>query len=219
MSDTITVGNRSVAADAAVIYAQRYLQTPAEHWAYPAYDGYLQETATAALTEADLLAPVLLNVRHIDLRTYYGLLEELPRLQSLLDRLPAETTLAQASEQELALVGQLFSGIDEKRLHGASGTTLAKILHRKRPTLIPLYDKHVGSCYQHGVGAPVPVERARRWDSFVPLFARAVERDLTTHIDVWTEICALASGPPITPLRALDIVAWHLGGGDLPEQV
>ena len=109
------------------------------------------------------------------------------------------------------VIGQLFSGIDEQRLYGASGTTLAKILHRKRPALIPLYDSQVGSCYQQGVDAPVPLVRGRRWDVFMPLFASAIQADLIEHMHLWTGICALAPNPPITALRALDIVAWWAG--------
>jgi hypothetical protein len=210
MGDIVMIGNRTVSTDDAVTHARQYLQTPGEHWAYPAYDGYLRATAAGPLTEADLLAPILLNVRHLSLRTYYGLLAEVPRLQGLLDRLSPDLTLGQASDEDLDVIGQFFSGIDENRLHGASGTTLAKILHRKRPALIPLYDKQVGTCYQIGVDAPVPFVRGRRWDEFVPLFARAVQTDLIAGSAVWATIATLASDPPVTPLRALDIVAWHL---------
>ena len=213
MIDVIRVGNRTVSTEAALAYARRYLQTPDENWSYPGYDAYLRDTASVPLTEADLLAPILLNVQHMKLRTYYCLLRELPRLQDLLEQLKPELTLEQASERDLEVLGQLFSGIDDGRLHGTSGTTMAKILHRKRPALIPLYDQQVGSCYQHGVEAPVPVVRGRRWDVFMPLFAQAVRADLVQHMSLWTEVCALATEPPITQLRALDIVAWHLGGG------
>lgn len=215
MGDVIRVGNRSVSTDHALTYAQRYLCTPDENWAYPGYDAYLRDTASAPLSEADLLAPILLNVQHMKLQTYYGLLRELPRLQLLLDELDPALMLEQASEDDLAVLGQFFSGIDDARLHGTSGTTMAKILHRKRPRLIPLYDKQVGSCYQHGVDAPVPLEQGRRWDAFMPLFARAVRNDLIEHMSFWKQVCALAADPPITPLRALDIVAWSVGGGAL----
>ncbi len=43
------------------------------------------------------------------------------------------------------------------------------------------------------------------------LYAEAVQEDLRREADLWAEIAALAPGPPITSLRALDIVAWWAG--------
>lgn len=40
----------------------------------------------------------------------------------------------------------------------------------------------------------------------------AIQHDLVSQMDWWLEIAALASGSAITPLRALDIIGWHLGG-------
>ena len=140
-------------------------------------------------------------------------------MQTLLDQLSPDLALEEASDHDLQVLGQLYAGIDEGELHGASGTTLAKILHRKRPALIPLYDKQVGSCYQHGVGAPVPTKKGRRWDVFMPLFAGAVRDDLIRHKNFWKQVSELALDPPITQLRALDIVAWHLGGGAPSEEL
>jgi hypothetical protein len=91
-------------------------------------------------------------------------------------------------------------------------SVLAKVLHRKRPRFIPLYDERVRSVYQDREAAPVPAVRGRSWEAFMPLFAAAVRDDLRRELAFYSELAGLAQDPPITPLRALDIVAWWVGG-------
>lgn len=96
-------------------------------------------------------------------------------------------------------------------IRGARGTTLSKVLHRKRPSFIPLWDSNVEQVYQGGTPAKVPRVKGRSWEVFMPLFGAAVQADLQREADFWSGIVAMAPGPPITPLRALDIVAWWAG--------
>jgi hypothetical protein len=94
---------------------------------------------------------------------------------------------------------------------------LAEVLHRKRPRFIPLYDDQVRTVYQAGDDAPVkpPPQRTRRaWRDFVVLYAAAVQGDLRREADLWAEIAGLATDPPITTLRALDIIARKAGSQD-----
>lgn len=39
----------------------------------------------------------------------------------------------------------------------------------------------------------------------------AVQHDLDCQRDLWEELAAIAPGPTITPLPALDIIGWELG--------
>ncbi len=57
----VKIGGVVVDRDEALAYAQRYL-TDGAGWPYPAYDAYERDRAAGPLTDADLLAPVLLNV-------------------------------------------------------------------------------------------------------------------------------------------------------------
>ncbi len=43
------------------------------------------------------------------------------------------------------------------------------------------------------------------------LYAAAVRQDLNDEAAFWQEVTDLASEPPITDVRALDIVAWWAG--------
>ena len=208
----VVVGNRLASQHDALRHAASYLNDKTKAWAYPAYDAYQMGAASGPLTDADLLAPVLLNVQHLGLDLYYRLQQELPVWQAVLDTLAPDASLARASQADLTLIGRMFAGIDDGRLTGAKQTIVTKILHRKRPALIPLYDDQISNCYIKGDDAPVPQVKGRAKADFMPLFCAAVQRDLVSQLPFWETVAALAPGPPITPLRALDIVGWWMGG-------
>jgi hypothetical protein len=169
------------------------------------------DAASGPLIDADLLAPLLLNVRQLSVATFYRLQDETPRLQGLLDQLSPDLSLVDATAGDLELVGALFEGIDAGRLAGARATTLSKILHRKRPALIPLQDVQVRRCYQQGADAPLPVVSGRTWEEFTTELTRQIRKDLTGQYSAFEQLAGLASEVPVTPLRAFDIVAWWLG--------
>ena len=209
----LKIGGVVVDRDAALDHARRYL-TDGVGWAYPSYDAYEQEHATGPLTDADLLAPVLLNVSRMRIKTYEALQDKRGELDELLARVPHDLNLVDAGTDDLAALGSMFAVLDGPGVWGAQGTVLAKVLHRKRPRFIPLYDEQVRAVYQDGDDAPVPRpprRTHRAWRDFVVLFAGAVQADLRREAELWAEIVALAPDPPITPLRALDIVAWWAG--------
>jgi hypothetical protein len=124
-----------------------------------------------------------------------------------------------AGSSERRLIGRLFSVLDGAGVPGAQGTILTKIVHRKRPAFIPLYDEHVRRVYQDGEGAPVPWVKGRSWADFMTLFAAAVQVDLEREHEFWEEIASFAPGPSISALRALDIVAWRTGAQMTSEPV
>ena len=209
--DVLRIGGRTVSRAAARDYAARYL-TEGVGWAYPSYDGYQADSARGPLVDGDFLAPVLLNVSFLNIRTYEALQARMPELQSRLAEIPLDLELADSDADSLVLLGGLFSVLDGAGLFGVGGTVLAKVMHRKRPAFIPLYDERVRTVYQDGDGAPVPPEPGRTWERFMVRFGEAVRDDLVREHDFYREVAALAPGPPITALRALDIVAWWAGG-------
>jgi hypothetical protein len=207
---TLRVGNVDVDRAKAFDHAHHYL-TDGSGWAYPAYDAYEAERAAGPLTDADLLAPVLLNVSRMKIRTYEALQTKRHELDGHLARIPHDLDLLHADTDDLAVLGDLFSVLDGTGVWGAQLTVLTKVLHRKRPSFVPLYDEQVRSVYQDGPDAPVPPQPGRSWRDFGVVFAAAVQRDLARELEFWEQISALATAPPITTLRALDIVAWWAG--------
>jgi hypothetical protein len=211
----LRIGGRTVDRDAAFSYARRYL-TEGRGWSYPSYDGYQTAGARGPLTDADLLAPILLNVRQFRITAYEALQGVRPRLTEALDAIPRELKLAEASDDDLTLLGDLFAPLSEPRIPGVRGTILSKVLHRKRPEFVFLFDPQVASTYQVGPDAPLPEDPNRSWREFAPLLGAEIRKDLQREQDFWRAITELAPGPAITELRALDIVAWWAGGPDGP---
>jgi hypothetical protein len=112
----------------------------------------------------------------------------------------------------LERLGDLFSILDSDDLPvNARGSILAKVMHRKRPAFIPLYDRFVDYCYRGADDAPIGRDRKRTWKEFLPLLGQAIITDLTAGEEFFSSVARLANGPIITNLRALDIVAWHAG--------
>lgn len=208
----VRVGGRSWSSDEASAFVKRYLTTPRENWAYPAYDAY-PGAPTDLVGPQDLFAPELLNAG-LSLRAYYAFLDALEEVNERLAHVPTAVDLATAKPDDIAAVAHVIGVLDHPRIAGVKLTKLSKVLHRKRPRIFPLYDEHIRRCYQDGPGAPVPPAKDRLWESFATLWLEAVRVDLSTQTESWEELAALtpAAGPSITPLRALDIVGWRLGG-------
>src|SRR4051794_10190120 len=91
-SETLQIGGRLLPRDGARDYATRYL-TRGHGFAYPSYDGYQRDLATGPLVDGDLLAPVLLNVRHLGVDTYEALRRRKASLQRTLDEIPVDLDL------------------------------------------------------------------------------------------------------------------------------
>lgn len=207
----IQVGGAHTTRDHATQLVGDYVRNPGRTWAYPAYDGYPGHDGPR-LGAADLLAPALLNAGQNPIGTYYGFESILDELNTRLAEVPEDMTLDAADGPTLEKIARLYGVLDTHRPKYISLTKLSKVLHRKRPGLLPLYDRNIRHCYVYAHGAPVPDTTNRSWTDLSRLWVTAVQHDLTTQLDVWTELAGLATAPRITPLRALDIVGWHLGG-------
>lgn len=218
MTETLRVGRRTIAMDQARDWVKPYLVNEAGTYAYPFYDGFRTNDDPDVLCDGDLLAPVLLNVSMKivsfgDLKTVSGIIEE------ALGQLPKDLDLTDAGDDVLPQIGACFAALDsDKKPRNVQGTTLAKILHRKRPQLLPIYDRNVWNVYVGGDG-PIPQENGRTWERFMTLLASAIRDDLRQSAPEWDQLTALApdEGPPVSRLRVLDIVAWNVGGKQEPE--
>lgn len=120
-------------------------------------------------------------------------------------------SLRDASPATREAIADLFDVLEEKRADNVKLTTLSKVLQRKRPELLPLFDAKISYCYTDCAGAPVPKERKRSKRDYRLRWLEEVQNDLDSQHAQWEEIAAIAPGPKITPLRALDIIGWELG--------
>ncbi len=69
-----------------------------------------------------------------------------PALNAVLAELPTDVALDDAEDGVLEAMAELFGVLDARPAH-VGMTKLAKVLARKRPGLIPVYDGAIGHCY------------------------------------------------------------------------
>ena len=223
--ETVRVGAVNIPFTTAQEWIRAYTAdntTAASLYAYPAYDRYQRDdNPPDRLTDADLLAPGLLNVP-VKIRSFYGLQGIVPELEKALTHPDLEVPLPEADSGTIAdVVGPLYAVLDEPatRPWGVEGTTLSKILHRKRPHTLVLHDKWVRACY---VGTtdehPVPRERRRTWADYMPLITNAIAEDLRTQSAAFAALDALTPVPgELSHVRLLDILAWTSQGRPVSE--
>ena len=205
---TVKIGGASLLRSEAFSAAEKYLSGHGGY-AYPAYDAYDSGSNPDRVSDADFLAPVLLNVTP-SITAYYSLQGLRTQLNEWLAEVPTDANLESATDAELEHLGALFAILDSNP-KGVGGTTLAKIMHRKRPSFVPLYDRFVWQTYVAAPSASVARDTKRTWSDFIRLLAHEMQGDLRREGEWLDSIAATASGPPITRLRVLDIVAWEAG--------
>jgi len=209
MTEYLEVGGERIEFKRALAFATRYLANEGGLWAYPAYDAYPGNPG-ADVGRADLLAVSLLHAHQRPIATYYSMEALLPILNGRLADPSLRGTLADAEQPTLEALAWLFGILDDYKPNQVSMVKLSKVLHRKRPELIPLYDENIRVCYMRN--GTIPRAKDRSWEDFSKLLLPAIQHDLVRQMDKWLEIAALAPSPAISPLRALDIIGWHLGG-------
>ena len=219
--DQVRVGHVEVPLATAVEWVRDYtdvernLSGPAPY-AYPAYDTYeATSNDPRRLTDADLLAPVLLNVR-LSIRCYYGLQRIREQLEAGLAHPDLAVPLDQVDNpQRVAdMVGPLYAVLDDPatRPWGLSGTTLSKVLHRKAPHSLVLHDRWVNACYVSDEG-PVSPARRRSWARYMTEVSVAIGNDIRSQQAAFAELdAATGARGRLTHVRLLDIVAWTSQG-------
>lgn len=206
----MTVGGETVSFTEARDWATEYLVGRPGTSAYPAYDAY-PGADMESVGPQDLLAVALLNVSNKPLKVYYGLQGQVKLLNERLKHPELKGSLRDATQNTREAIADVFDVLEEKRADNVRLTTLSKVLHRKRPDLLPLFDDKIRHCYTECPEAPVPNVRKRSKRDYRLAWLAAVQHDLDRQHDLWEEIAAIAPGPAITPLRALDIIGWELG--------
>lgn len=176
-------------------------------YAYPAYDR-LVTSGSSALVDGDLLAPSLIGAE-VDRGRFLLLREMLPELAAVSELPPV--ALEDASDEVVAQVAGLFAVLDRAPYagKGVRGTILSKVLHRKRPDLVPLYDSRIFESYT----APGALERSthRTWEEFMALLCGQMRADLQAEAEAFDELVGVAgdAGALLTRLRILDILVWR----------
>lgn len=212
----IYVGARTVSQVDAERWIVEYFdeasnRTTNKPYAYPAYDALDTGSSPNELNDGDLLAPTLLNAAPT-IAAFYSLQSARGRLQEALGQIDPELTLAEAVANSTVdrLLGNLVAVLDDRRLYGVRLTTLLKVLHRKRPKFVPLYDRFVKMCYVGStVSHPVTYRRSVPTATYALDVARAICNDIESQAVEFRRLSDIAPGIP--PLRLIDVLAWKLG--------
>jgi hypothetical protein len=214
----VRIGGLQESPDAVLDRAKAYLESPDTKtpFAYPWYDTYDTGAAETALVDGDLLAPLLLLAAPdlIAYRTLHAWRDALEAgLRNVAKVAAAGNDRPEWPELDQA-IGELYQPLDDRRDGHLSGTTLSKVLHRKMPAYIPLYDSKIFWLY---CSAPVAriaphPERTLTWVEFMSVFAREIRRDMSEPdaAELIDEVRKIAANMhPITELRAWDIIGWQ----------
>jgi hypothetical protein len=154
------------------------------------------------LSADDIVALSALNIR-LPITVSARLLgPDAAEISELLTEIPADVDLWAAGRSDLSPKSAAYRLFSKFRAmawnggeNGASGVTASKLLARKRPRLIPIYDHQVSALVDLGKGASW-------WISL----QEALTSDVRVHLDRVHEAAEL--GPLITPLRTLDVILW-----------
>ncbi|MFE6865895.1 DUF6308 family protein [Kitasatospora sp. NPDC057692] len=219
----LTVGGHRIAMARAIEWTGAYFDEKAntaaaaakggKPYAYPVYDRMDTGSGPNQLNDGDLLAPLLLNVRPT-IKAVSSLQVVRPRLEAVLASIPQGATLQAAvvdgSHREPF---QALGGLLDRAggVPGVGGTTLMKILHRKRPLFIPLYDTQVYAAYCGTTGNyPLHLDVKRTWAEFFTLLAESMAKDIDSQSEQWMTLASVAPDD-VSLLRILDVLAWNLG--------
>ena len=195
------LGCLELSGDQVTDLVRRYMDGEVAEGAFLGYDSYTTNDDPNVLVDGDLLAPGLLGVP-VDGQTFLRLREARERLQEALSALPDDMSLAEAPDDVLTALGTPFAVIDDGLVTGARGVILSKILHRKKPRLIPVYDQFVWAVYSCRLGH----DPKRHWSEFFTALASEMRTDLQQAPGLWGRW-----EPEVTALRALDMAVWQLG--------
>lgn len=216
--DTIRVGKVRIHRDVAMDWVAQYTDAAANQvsgapFAFPAYDQYDGGTnQPTKLTDADLLAPTLLNVP-VKIRSFYALQAIRSGLEQALGNELLDHDLATLTDDEITdAIAPLYSVLDDAHPWGVQETTLSKVLHRKRPRAVVLHDQWVRDCYIET--ERVPRVRHRSSAEYMVLISCAVRDNLRDQSEAFEQLATTsAEAKKLTPVRLLDILAWRSQGG------
>lgn len=206
----VRVGGVKKPRDEILEYAADYLSGNGR-WAYPAYDSY-PGSPTDSVGDADLLSICLLNAGQNMITAYYGMQKLIGPMNETLMNPAVVGNFADAGPETLSAIADMFGILDTHPTRHVSKTKLMKVMHRKRPGLIPLFDENIRRCYSELGIKPVPRDRHRLHRDFAVAWLPVLQNDLREQRGFWDEIVNMADPKvPITPLRAIDIVGWFMG--------
>lgn len=172
-----------------------------EIWAYRYFDALPFRRSDNAIRAEDVVACSALHPGFTrNNLTFF--VDERPRLEDLLSRLPPGVDLGGAGEGTLAAVTSLA----ELAGPGCGLALLSRVFHFKRPRLVPIFDRSLVEWYR-------PILKVRGESSWTPLVS-LLQGDLASASNAASfavmreELGGPSNGLVPSPLRMADIAIW-----------
>ena len=177
---------------------------PKGHFAFRTYDRVVSD---AALTPEDVLMTNLLSLRLTwqDVIPLFAegtgpaaeLRRSLNRALRLLAQVPAFEDHESVDALEESVVSLAAANLAATKVAGWTEVTVSKVLHRRRPHIVPIIDSRVRSFY--GVRKPAHL-RAALWEDI---------RDNQEWLETAATEFLRPDGQEMSLLRATDILIWR----------
>jgi hypothetical protein len=176
-----------------------------EVFAYPYFDALEERIEDDEIRPVDVLAASVLHpgLRKRDL-TYF--VQHRSELRDELEMLPSGLDLADASARVVERLTSLGS-----RVHPDCGLALfTKVLHTKRPKLVPMLDRALTDCYRRSTGG----RGESVWGECVRLFRDDLvkEANRAALTGLQTRLRAELGGRVPSALRLADVAIWMAAG-------
>jgi hypothetical protein len=199
MTENLAIGGLDVSVENAKKLARQYMHGPGI-WSYPAYDRYPGNGDPDSVGPQDFLAAGLLNAGQKPLKTQYTFEDLSEDINTRLANIPQFGTLDRADDATLKAIADLFGVLDRKKPTPAVRLTkLSKVLHLKRPGLLPLYDDHVFRAYCKLGTVRVEPVLGRSWKDFALVWLPEIRQDLRDGLQHWRETAARRLTRRLTP--------------------
>jgi hypothetical protein len=150
---SVRVGGFDVDGARAEEFVLAYVRPPAPAvTGYPIYDLLTTASQPDRLVDGDLLAPSLLDAP-VGAQQFAALKAVQRDLENALENIPTDLDLSTLADQELGVLAPLFGVLDGlvAQASGVGPVIFSKVLHRKRPKLIPIMDANVLSVWERGL--------------------------------------------------------------------
>lgn len=166
------------------------------------YDG-VETAQDSKLTVGDIVLSVTLNSRLNTRRQVWQVWKGKLPVEKALACIPVDASLEDAviPWEELRNLFQAMCAIED-----VAGAKATKILHKKRPYLIPIYDSILeGYCRKH-----IPRWSSLSWADGLIEYMKVFRADLLVNRNELHVLCDMmaARGWPITPVRAMEVSIW-----------
>lgn len=199
------------AVEALARYASGYSGAYFESMGRPLASSGVEDPEPNVFTVEDALAPSLLSAP-LRPEQILALLRANRDLSPLLEAIGTDTPLAQAEDYDPRALSRPWKAARDayatlRSIDGVGRTRATKLLHRKRPHLLPVWDSVVSTALRYGRADDWAVMQTVMRDPILTARLHSIRTDARadSRIGGWAD--------QLSDLRLIDIIVWTKAGG------